>query len=166
MYELLNVASWRRHDPPEAYPGFQRIFFCYRYWFCVNAASVSIRKKYPLEPRVPEAWFFIGDTNILFQKDRPGILSTFPFHAMSGGGRNSKGRYDGVRKSWAPNIRGSQRQFSENICAEDDLRSRIFGTICCKVSWLPASPRIFDHLNNGIIVLKRSPRIFRSLFPS
>ena len=25
-------------------------------------------------------------------------------------------------------FRGSQRQFSENICSEDDLRSRIFGT--------------------------------------
>ena len=25
-------------------------------------------------------------------------------------------------------IRGTQRQFSENICSEDDLRSRIFGT--------------------------------------
>ena len=24
-------------------------------------------------------------------------------------------------------IRGTQRQFSENICSEDDLRSRIFG---------------------------------------
>ena len=24
--------------------------------------------------------------------------------------------------------RGTQRQFSENICSEDDLRSRIFGT--------------------------------------
>ena len=60
------------------YPGFQRIFFSYQHWwfaakprqwgakcrgenniffslaffFCVNAASVSIRKKYPLEPKV------------------------------------------------------------------------------------------------------------------
>ena len=25
-------------------------------------------------------------------------------------------------------VRGTQRQFSENICSEDDLRSRIFGT--------------------------------------
>ena len=61
MYELLNVASWGRHDPPEA-------------------------------------WSFIGDTNILFQKDRTGILRTFPFHAMSGAGRNSQGRYDGVKE--------------------------------------------------------------------
>ena len=29
--------------------------------------------------------------------------------------------------SW-PTVRGTQRQFSENICAEDDLKSRIFGT--------------------------------------
>ena len=26
------------------------------------------------------------------------------------------------------NLRGTQQQFSENICSEDDLRSRIFGT--------------------------------------
>ena len=30
------------------------------------------------------------------------------------------------------NIRGTQRQFSENICSEDDLRSRIFGTFVVK----------------------------------
>ena len=28
--------------------------------------------------------------------------------------------------------RGTQRQFSENICSEDDLRSRIFGTSVVK----------------------------------
>ena len=26
-------------------------------------------------------------------------------------------------------VSGTQRQFSENICSEDDLRSRIFGTV-------------------------------------
>ena len=31
-------------------------------------------------------------------------------------------------------IRGTQRHFSENICSEDDLRSRIFGT--CVVKFL------------------------------
>ena len=31
-----------------------------------------------------------------------------------------------------PNIRGTQRQFSENICSEDDLRSRIFETFVVK----------------------------------
>ena len=40
----------------------------------------------------------------------------------------------------------TQRQFSENICSEDDLRSRIFRNICCKMPCLPASPRIFEHL--------------------
>ena len=29
-------------------------------------------------------------------------------------------------------IRGTQQQFSENICSEDDLRSRIFGTFVAK----------------------------------
>ena len=49
-----------------------------------------------------------------------------------------------------PLIRGTQRQFLENICSEDDLRSRIFGTFVVN-SCLPASPRIFELPNNGII---------------
>ena len=72
-----------------------------------------------------------------------------------------------------PNYRGTQRQFLENICSEDDLRSRIFGTFVVKfLACLPACPRIFEHLKNGILLpifngiftLKRSPRIFASLF--
>ena len=30
-------------------------------------------------------------------------------------------------------FRGTQRQFSENLCSEDDLRSRIFGTFFPKL---------------------------------
>ena len=34
--------------------------------------------------------------------------------------------------------RGTQRQFSESICSEDDLRSRIFGTFVVKfLAYLP-----------------------------
>ena len=33
---------------------------------------------------------------------------------------------------YAANTMGTQRQFSENICSEDDLRSRIFGTFFVK----------------------------------
>ena len=34
--------------------------------------------------------------------------------------------------------KGTQRQFSENICSEDDLRSRIFGTFVVKfLAFLP-----------------------------
>ena len=29
-------------------------------------------------------------------------------------------------------VRGTQRQFSENICSEDDLKPRIFGTFAVK----------------------------------
>ena len=47
-------------------------------------------------------------------------------------------------------IRGTQRQFLENICSEDDFRSRIFGTFVVKFL-SPASPRIFEQLTNGII---------------
>ena len=40
--------------------------------------------------------------------------------------------------------------FRRNICSEDDLRSRIFGTFVVKfLACLP--PRIFEHLKNGII---------------
>ena len=46
---------------------------------------------------------------------------------------------------------GHQRQFSENIRSEDDLRSRIFGAFFVKIFCLPASPKIFEHLKNGII---------------
>ena len=51
----------------------------------------------------------------------------------------------------APLSRGTQRQFSENIWSENDLRSRIFGTFFSKISCLSASPRIFEHLKSGII---------------
>jgi len=40
-------------------------------------------------------------------------------------------------KRW-PLYRGTQRQFLEDICAEDDLRSRIFGTFAVK--FLPCLP--------------------------
>ena len=49
-------------------------------------------------------------------------------------------------------FRGTQRQFSGDICSEDDFRSRIFETFVVKISWLPASSRIFKHIKNGIIV--------------
>ena len=37
-----------------------------------------------------------------------------------------------TKKSQFPIFRGTQRQFSENICSEDALRSRIFGTFVVK----------------------------------
>ena len=37
-----------------------------------------------------------------------------------------------VSKDHFLSVRGTQRQFSENICLEDDLRSRIFGTFVVK----------------------------------
>ena len=60
--------------------------------------------------------------------------------------------YVGGKRHWVPLLyKGTQRQFSENIRSEDDLRSRIFGTFFVKISCLPASPKIFEHLKNGII---------------
>ena len=47
--------------------------------------------------------------------------------------------------------RGAQRQFLENMCSEDDLRSTVFGTSVGKfLPCLSASPMIFEHLKNGI----------------
>ena len=47
---------------------------------------------------------------------------------------------------------GTQSQFSENVCLEDDLRSRIFGTFVVKfLACLPACLRVFEHLKNCII---------------
>ena len=46
-----------------------------------------------------------------------------------------RGHFTSVRTEnhWGiKRIRGTQRQFSENICSEDDLRSRIFGTSVVK----------------------------------
>ena len=64
--------------------------------------------------------------------------------------------FQGVCEPWLlqltnNRVRGTKRQFSKNICLEDDLRSRIFRTLfCCKIACLPASPRIFEHLKNAI----------------
>ena len=63
----------------------------------------------------------------------------------------SKGQRLEVPNCILPFPRGTQRQFSENICSEYDLRSRIFRNICCKTVCLPASPRIFEHLNTTIL---------------
>ena len=68
-------------------------------------------------------------------------------------------------------IRGSQRQFLENICSEDDLTSRIFGTFVVKfLACLPFLgfsniPKMVQlPIFKRIFTLKRSPTIFGSLF--
>ena len=44
----------------------------------------------------------------------------------------------GCRYNSRDHDRGTQRQFSEKICSEDHLRSRIFGTFVVKyLAWLP-----------------------------
>ena len=47
--------------------------------------------------------------------------------------------------------RGTQRQFSENICSEDDLRSRIFGTFVVKFFACLPLLGFSNTLKNGII---------------
>ena len=60
-------------------------FFLLGAFFCVNAASVSIRKKYRLEPRVPKptSWLLISGDK---------------------GGKNPKGSRSGVTDSWNVSI--------------------------------------------------------------
>ena len=68
-----------------------------------------------------------------------------------------------------PLNRGTQRQFSENICSEDDLRSRIFGTFFVKfLACLPllgfrASKNWCNCPFSTDFTLKSSPRTFGSL---
>ena len=45
----------------------------------------------------------------------------------------------------------TQRQFSEEYLFGRRFEILNFRNICCKISCLPASPRIFEHLKNGII---------------
>ena len=65
---------------------------------------------------------------------------------------------------------GTQRQFSEHICSEDDLRSRIFGTIVVKFLArlrVLGFSNIWKRYNCQFLTdfyPKRSPRIFGSLF--
>ena len=66
-------------------------------------------------------------------------------------------------------VKGTQRQFSENICSEDDLRSRIFGTFvvkffaCMPLLGLSSKKGIIAHFSR-IFTVKRSPRIFGAFF--
>ena len=57
---------------------------------------------------------------------------------------------DVAKSKDARRVRGTQRQFSENICLKDDLRSRVFGTFVVK--FLACLPLLgfFEHLQNGI----------------
>ena len=72
-------------------------------------------------------------------------------------------------KVWVSKL--AESNFRENICSEDDLRSRVFGTFVVK--FLACLPLLgFSNiLKKGkiarlqrIFTLKRSPRIFGSLF--
>ena len=68
--------------------------------------------------------------------------------------------------------RGTQRQFSGKYLFGRRFQNQNFRNICCKISCLPASPRIFEHLQFGIIThfkriftLKKATQNFREPFP-
>ena len=57
-----------------------------------------------------------------------------------------------IRKEFnSPRTQGTQRQFSENISSKHGFEIYNFRNIYCQSFCLPASPRIFEHLKNGII---------------
>ena len=71
---------------------------------------------------------------------------------------------------WTLN-RGTQRQFSGKYLFGRRFENQNFRNICCEISCLPASPRIFEHLQNGIIThfkriftLKKATQNFREPF--
>ena len=49
--------------------------------------------------------------------------------------------------------RGTQRQFSKKYLFGRPFKIENFRNICCKISCLPASPRIFEHLKIVIVVV-------------
>ena len=79
----------------------------------------------------------IDDVNLFFETDSPSCSNgrqffgngyPEPFKRIPNPFKNSKTFF----KHRVPVIRGTQRQFSKNICSEDDLRSRIFRTFVVK----------------------------------
>ena len=68
---------------------------------------------------------YVKDITEKWKKGQPVSLTDFYGHCV---GESLLGPV-----SLASNFRGTQRQFSENICSEDDLRSRIFGTFFGKI---------------------------------
>ena len=75
-----------------------------------------------------------------------------------------------LRTCWRARVTGSNQGHPTSIFEKYLFGRRFvknFRNICFKMSCLPASPRIFEHLKKGIIAhfkliftLKRSPRIF------
>ena len=105
-----------------------------------------------------------------FQTDNPNRLNAWqffwngypePFKRIPNLFKNSKTFF----KYRVPVIRGTQRQFSKNICSEDDLRSRIFQNICCKISCLPTSPGIFKHLKKWYSRLSLNGHLYKTDTP-
>ena len=70
------------------------------------------------------------------------------FQPCNGGSRGEKwNNSPAIRAS----NRGTQRQFSGKYLLGRRFEIYNFRSICCKISCLPVSPRIFEHLQNGII---------------
>ena len=97
---------------------------------------------------IPSSWVFLNHAHIIYS------CSKQHFRWSQLRNRKNKKNYPNFSISKVQrNHRGTQRQFSENICSEDDLRSRIFGTLVVKflacLLLLVRSPRIFSNLFSG-----------------
>ena len=58
---------------------------------------------------------------------------------------------DDILILFGEHCRGTQRQFLENMCSEDDLRSRIFGTFVVKFLACPPPQGFSNPPKNDII---------------
>ena len=80
---------------------------------------------------IPSWWVFLI-TPILFILSKVNVPKQHFRWSQLRKRKNKKNYPNFSISEFQRNHRGTQRQFSENICSEDDLRSRIFGTFLVK----------------------------------
>jgi len=113
-------------------------------WLCIKYRSVLPLAWYCFSFTL--IWLIIINTNVA-----SGHIFHISFHKLF---RNHKLFIYSCMADWAHKIclqtpGAPNGNFRENICSEDDLRSRIFGAFVVK--FLACLPRIFEHLQNSII---------------
>ena len=146
----LPESTWRSLRTPFTYlqtdPLIQRTSFFYEFGKFIRWKKVYAERydHFTASPRLLPMWYRFAAlmTNFFMLQSHPVFhlhlcSIKLNFHIMKVG-------------CWRLIVRGTQRQFSGKYLLgrrfEMDFRS-----ICCKISCLPASPRIFEHLQNGII---------------
>ena len=80
---------------------------------------------------IPSSWVFLI-TPILFILSKVNAPKQHLWWSQLRNRKNKKNYPNFSISKVQRNHRSTQRQFSENVCSEDDLRSRIFGTFVVK----------------------------------